>query len=413
MPPWSPDGRSIVFSRQYTEMEMPELWIVGADGTGQRLLAQGGLSPHWSPDGRTIAFSGLGGIEVISSDGTGRRAIAVAEEGHSWSPGGNELVFTRGADVWTMHAHGSAQRRLIRSTAEDVAADWSPDGRWILFTTDRAGSKDVWVMRPDGSAQRRLTTHPADESAKRAGSRSCGSSPDASGGQRAEVVDRGSEERVLEIEESGPQGRAVGCGVEIRRCREPFERADEYGELEVDGGHAVGARAHACPVEHVTPLDELPRSRPAVPRPALGPLRLELEQVPRERLLETGDRRLDPVCRAPERRLASARGRRYGVSPPPALEEAAKGERRRLTRAELRDEPCRGKLARRVPLDHRIPAHSNLDDDGQNHGSAARPVIDDLTDGVVDVLLEELDLGDMSRCELTHHTIGLVAQFVQ
>jgi len=64
-----------------------------------------------------------------------------------------------------MRADGSDQRRLTQNPAEDIAADWSPDGRWILFTSDRAGNKDVWVMRPNGSDLRRVTRHPAADSA--------------------------------------------------------------------------------------------------------------------------------------------------------------------------------------------------------------------------------------------------------
>ena len=62
-------------------------------------------------------------------------------------------------------------------------------------------------------------------------------------GERAQVVHRRPEERVLQVEEPGPQRRAVRSGVEARRRREAFERAHEHRELEVDRGDAVRARA--------------------------------------------------------------------------------------------------------------------------------------------------------------------------
>jgi hypothetical protein len=34
-----------------------------------------------------------------------------------------------------------------------VAPEWSPDGEWIAFLTDRRGKWEVWVMRPDGSEE--------------------------------------------------------------------------------------------------------------------------------------------------------------------------------------------------------------------------------------------------------------------
>ena len=82
--------------------------------------------------------------------------------------------------------------------------------------------------------------------------------------------------------------------------REALQRADEHGELEVDRGDAVRARSHARPVEHRLPLDELRGTRAAVPGATLGPLRLELEQVALQRLLEAGERGLDTVGRVPE-----------------------------------------------------------------------------------------------------------------
>jgi len=59
-PAWSPDGRRIVSCRGPLKEGHSNLWIMNADGTGQRPLTQRGqwddFDPAWSPDGRTIAF---------------------------------------------------------------------------------------------------------------------------------------------------------------------------------------------------------------------------------------------------------------------------------------------------------------------------------------------------------------------
>ncbi|MGH3016940.1 MAG: TolB family protein [Gaiellaceae bacterium] len=162
MPAWSPDGRTIAFSRQAAEEDMPEIWLVGADGSDPRLLLQGGLAPSWSPDGSRIAFEGLGGVATVKPDGSALRQLASGGE-PAWSPDGRTIVFTRAGDIWLMRPDGSGQRRLTRTAAEELEPSFSPDGRWVLVSSDRIGNKDVFKMRPDGSGLRNLTRHPAED----------------------------------------------------------------------------------------------------------------------------------------------------------------------------------------------------------------------------------------------------------
>ena len=104
------------------------------------------------------------------------------------------------------------------------------------------------------------------------------------------------------------------------------------------------------------PLHELPRSGTGVPRPSLGTLGLELEQVLRKRPLESGERGLDAVGGSPQRRFARTGGRGDCVSPPPALEQPAERERRGLAGTELGDEAPGGELGRGVAFDDWGPA---------------------------------------------------------
>jgi len=60
-------------------------------------------------------------------------------------------------DVFVVDAAGGHERRLTQGTAQNVAAAWSPDGREILFTSDRAGHEQVYAMRADGTQQRNLS----------------------------------------------------------------------------------------------------------------------------------------------------------------------------------------------------------------------------------------------------------------
>jgi len=83
-----------------------------------------------------------------------------------WSPDGRKLLFysqRTGGDVWVMNADGSGQRRLTRNRAWDAPAGWSPDGRRILFTSNRDGNNELYVMNADGSAQRNVSPSPSSQ----------------------------------------------------------------------------------------------------------------------------------------------------------------------------------------------------------------------------------------------------------
>jgi len=155
MPAWSPDGKALVFARYATENAMPELWVVGVDGSDAHKILDGADSPRWSPDGEWIAYGGPS-VGLVRSDGTEQRALTSGSE-PAWSPDGRRIVFTRSGDVWVTNADGTSQRRLTRGPGEELTPAFSPDGRWILFTSERSGLKQVYVMRPDGSVVKNVS----------------------------------------------------------------------------------------------------------------------------------------------------------------------------------------------------------------------------------------------------------------
>ena len=141
-----------------------------------------------------------------------------------------------------------------------------------------------------------------------------------------------------------------------RRRRGPSSARTRTASSRYDRRDAVRAGMDACAVEDRLPFDELSGARPEVPGATLRPLRLELEQVARERLLQAGERGLDAVGGAAKGSLALACRRRHRLSPPPALEQPAERERGDLAGAELAHEPRGRQLARRVALDDCVPA---------------------------------------------------------
>ena len=81
----------------------------------------------------------------------------------SWSPDGRRLVFQSEREghtqLYVIGADGSGERRLTWSLGEDTHPAWSPDGGWILFDSDRDGVWNLYAVQPDGTGERRLT-HP-------------------------------------------------------------------------------------------------------------------------------------------------------------------------------------------------------------------------------------------------------------
>ena len=193
-PAWSPDGRRIAFATARADPTGNDLWLMDADGAHPRpLVRQDGIDeyPVWSPDGSRLAFnctlgrvlpSQVGDFEVcvVNADGSGLRRITDApgiSGAGGWSPDGRRVVFASSrdqdpdgvsacGDLYLMDADGSHLTRLTDGPASDCGPSFTPDGRHILFSSDRAnpgGDSDLYAMNPDGSAVTWLTDAHSEE----------------------------------------------------------------------------------------------------------------------------------------------------------------------------------------------------------------------------------------------------------
>ncbi len=132
------------------------------------------LFPRFSPDGRQLLYastsSGTSQIWVMDIDGTHKRQLTFGlgpefpdANAPNWSFRGDRIVFwagfeTRYGEVWSMDPDGSNPLQLTDQPGM-VSSDnpvWSPDGKEILFDTNRAGRGEIWMMERDGTNQRRV-----------------------------------------------------------------------------------------------------------------------------------------------------------------------------------------------------------------------------------------------------------------
>lgn len=69
----------------------------------------------------------------------------------------------RRQEIYIMNTDGTNQKRLTHNFGLVNSPNWSPDGKLILFNSDRAGNFDLYVMRDDGSDIRQITLDPSDD----------------------------------------------------------------------------------------------------------------------------------------------------------------------------------------------------------------------------------------------------------
>lgn len=74
------------------------------------------------------------------------------------SPDGTTLVFELLGDLYTLPVTGGAAKRITSGQAYDMQPNFSPDGKQLVFVSDRNGSENLWVADADGSNARALTT---------------------------------------------------------------------------------------------------------------------------------------------------------------------------------------------------------------------------------------------------------------
>jgi serine/threonine-protein kinase len=160
----SPDGRRLAFA---VSGKGQDLFVYDLDRKVTARLTFDGRSalPVWSPDGKHIAYrSAAGGFGLwwVRSDGAGEPERLLQSQNNvvasSLSPDGRRLAYMEvdpetSFDIWTLpldlsdpdHPKPGKPESFLRTPFSESGLNFSPDGRWIAYSSNESGTQEIYV----------------------------------------------------------------------------------------------------------------------------------------------------------------------------------------------------------------------------------------------------------------------------
>ncbi len=163
----SPDGRRVAASRADPQTDNSDIWLFDlARASSSRFTFYPAFDnfPLWSPDGKRIAFSssrdGPWNLYQKAASGAGEEELLLKTTSNKWttdwSPDGRFLLYTEldpktRADLWALPPSGesrNAERKpmpFLRTEFDERNARFSPDGRWVSYQSNESGRDEIYV----------------------------------------------------------------------------------------------------------------------------------------------------------------------------------------------------------------------------------------------------------------------------
>ena len=159
-PRLAPDGRRLAVVI-HSQGGQANLWILDiASGAFARLTSEANsILPVWTPDSSRVTFAsdreGQWNLFWMPADGSSPAELLHRSENpelpNSWSPDGSMLAFTKvapetGPDIWILSmAEGREAQPFLHSRSAEWGGTFSPDGRWLAYTSEESGLLQVHV----------------------------------------------------------------------------------------------------------------------------------------------------------------------------------------------------------------------------------------------------------------------------
>jgi Tol biopolymer transport system component len=168
-PQWGPDNKAVVFSFLQAQDDNEIKTIQFSDDDPPLPIGGFGQTATWTPDGRLVFHACSGthcGLAVANTNGSGLTFLTDKTQDISpaVSPDGQWIVYTSEQDgnwdVFQVSIAGGQPIRLTTQPGKDGIPAWSPDGAYIAYASEQNGSWAIWVMTGNGGGKQKLLDLP-------------------------------------------------------------------------------------------------------------------------------------------------------------------------------------------------------------------------------------------------------------